>query len=357
MNYATNSMNYATNSMNKSYKQHELCYNKVLCSIAEDNMSSEVDLYEKKYPKNWVVMQNKILQAFYKMTIDEKRLLLLASPIARLINATQDDAIEITASDFADECGIKVNSAYSQMHDASLTLMSKQFSYKNEKGKRVHVQWVIRSIYDEACVSLCFTKEVLLMLKEFDKNNPFTKYKKEYVLALRGEYSIDMYHLAKKHEAMSKFYMSLEDYRNELGLTDTYVRINNLKARTLHPAIDEINEKTDIKLSYENRKKGGRVIGFDFTVKAKPQLKQIPKSATVEVRVADLKDKQIEAIVCTQAFKDDYNHLISPTSAINTDLTQWKPEMSKLLKAHPEKFIKRPISYYLAKIGSHKNSN
>lgn len=322
-------------------------------------MSSEVDLYEKKYPKNWVVMQNKILQAFYKMTVDEKRLLLLASPIARLIDATQDDAIEITASDFAEECGIKVNSAYSQMHDASLTLMSKQFSYKNEKGKRVYVQWVIRSIYDEACVSLCFTNEVLLMLKEFDKNNPFTKYKKEHVLALKGEYSIDMYHLAKKHEAMSKFYMSLDDYRNELGLTDSYARINNLKARTLHPAIQEISEKTDIELSYENRKKGGRVIGFDFTVKAKPQPKPILKinNGKKEITVADLKDKQIEALVCTEAFKADYNHLISASSPVNTDYKLWKPTMSKRLKDEPELFNKRSLQFYLSQIGDYKNKS
>jgi len=33
MNYATNSMNYATNSMIKGYKQHELCYNYIWCSI------------------------------------------------------------------------------------------------------------------------------------------------------------------------------------------------------------------------------------------------------------------------------------------------------------------------------------
>ncbi|MFK3869374.1 replication initiation protein [Psychrobacter faecalis] len=322
-------------------------------------MNSEVDLYEKKYPKNWVVMQNKILQAFYKMTIDEKRLLLLASPIARLIDATQDDAIEIQAEDFANECGIKVNSAYGQMHDASLTLMNRQFSYKNEKGKRVHVQWVIRSIYDEACVSLCFTKEVLLMLKVFDKNNPFTKYKKEHVLALKGEYSIDMYHLAKKHQAMGKFYMSLDDYRSELGLIDSYARINNLKARTLHPALDEISEKTDIKLSYENRKKSGRVIGFDFTVKAKPQPKPKPKlkinNGKKEKTVADLNDKQIEALVCTEAFKADYNHMISPTSPINTDFRLWKPEMSKRLKSNPELFSKRSLQFYLDQIGDYKN--
>lgn len=322
-------------------------------------MSSEIDTYEKKYPANWVVMQNKIMQAFYQMSINEKRLLLLASPIARLIDATQDDAIEITPADFARECGIKVNSAYSQMLEASQALMDRKFSYQNDKGKKVWVQWIIRSIYDDACVSICFTNEVLLMLKVFNAENPFTKYKKEYVLALKGEYSIDMYHLAKKHQAMGKFYMSLDDYRSELGLIDSYARINNLKARTLHPALDEISEKTDIKLSYENRKKSGRVIGFDFTVKAKPQPKPKPKlkinNGKKEKTVADLNDKQIEALVCTEAFKADYNHLISPSSPINTDFTLWKPEMSKRLKSNPELFNKRSIQFYLSQIGDYKN--
>ena len=66
-------------------------------------MTNQVGLYEKKYPANWVVMQNRILQAFYEMTLDEKRLLLLASSVVRLIDATEKDTIEITAKAFDDE--------------------------------------------------------------------------------------------------------------------------------------------------------------------------------------------------------------------------------------------------------------
>jgi hypothetical protein len=35
------------------------------------------------------------------------------------------------------------------------------------------------------------------MLKEFDKLNPYTKYKKDIVLSLKKDYSFDLYHLAK----------------------------------------------------------------------------------------------------------------------------------------------------------------
>lgn len=237
-------------------------------------MSTLIDSYEKKYPEHWVVMQNKIEQCFHKMTLDEKRLLILASPTARMIDATEKDAIDITAEQFANECGIKLSSAYKQLEVASKNLLNRSFFYKNERGKRVGVTWVIRAVYDDGYISVCFPDEVLIMLKVFDENNPFTKYKKEDVLLLKGEYSIDLYHLAKKYESMKIFQMTLEDYKLELGLPKSYDRINNLKARALDPAIDEINEKTDINITYENVKRGRTVTGLKFTVKAKPTKKK-----------------------------------------------------------------------------------
>ena len=129
-----------------------------------------------------------------------------------------------------------------------------------------------------------------------------------------------------------------------------------MKARTLHPSLEEITNKTDIKLSYKNRKRGSRVIGFDFTVKAKPQSKiKDVKTEVDQYRVANLNDKQIEAIVCTEDFKADYNHMVSATSEINTNYKLWKPEMAKRLKSNPEQFSKRPIQHYLNQIGDYKN--
>jgi hypothetical protein len=56
---------------------------------------------KKTYPPSWVVMQNNIQECFKSMSIDEKRMLILASPIARTKGATEKDAIIITAEEFA----------------------------------------------------------------------------------------------------------------------------------------------------------------------------------------------------------------------------------------------------------------
>jgi len=59
-----------------------------------------------------------------------------------------------------------------------------------------------KTAYGDGGSELYFTDEVLLLLREFDALNPYTKYKKEVVLRLKKDYSLDLYHLAKKHQNM-----------------------------------------------------------------------------------------------------------------------------------------------------------
>lgn len=317
-------------------------------------MNAKVEPFEVKYPENWVVMQNKIMQTFHQMTLDEKRLLILASPVARLIDATEKDAIEITAEKFANACGIKVNSAYSQLEEASKTLMQRSFSYKNDRGKRVRVTWVIRSVYEDGFISVCFPDEVLLMLKVLNADNPYTKYKQDSVLKLKGEYSIDLYHIAKKFEAMKIFSMSLDEIKQEFSLPKSYDHISNLKARMIKPAIKEINEKTDVNITYENIKRGRQVVGLKFTVKGKPKLK--PKEMldvkrdpyTADMFTIDgLNDKQLGRIVRNPAFIAEYNHLVSPTSPAGQSQQGWEFEMINRIKKNLSQFDRRPIKDYL----------
>ena len=326
-------------------------------------MSNEVSLYEKQYPKKWVVMQNRITQAFREMSIDEKRLIILASPIVRLSKATEQTAIEILASDFASFAELDSKSAYKQMKAASKKLMKRTFVYDDKNDVETEVQWVIRSKYQSGYVTVFFTDEVIELLKIFDEANPYTKYLKQDILSLKLTYSIDLYHLAKKHQRMGSFIMSLDAYRQELGTPKSYKRINNLKDNAVDSPIKEINDKTDINITYENVKRGKEVVGLKFIVKTKqkPLIKEALAEKTHQesenmLTAKNLTDRQIEAIVCTKEFKADYNHLISPTSPINTNLKLWKPEMSKLLKTNTKLFDKRPLKYYLDRIVSYQKT-
>jgi plasmid replication initiation protein len=230
---------------------------------------------EKKYPVNTMAIQNKVTECFKSMSVDEKRLLIMASPIARNTDASEQDAILIRADDFAKECGIKLNSAYKQIEIASRKLIDRSFSYTNDRGKKVYSNWVIDAVYEDAGISLRFTSIVLVMLKILDKYNPYTRYKKDVVLRLKKDYSIDFYHLAKKNQAKNGFELTLDEMFIEFGLPDSYRDLRNLKRRVLKNALDEINEVTDISIEYTPIKKGRSVVGFKFTVKEKPKPKAI----------------------------------------------------------------------------------
>jgi plasmid replication initiation protein len=235
-----------------------------------------VDL-RKHYPKDWMVLQNRVTECYRGMSLDEKRLFIMATPLARTTQISSNDPIFISSSDYAQECGIDISTAYTALETASERLFTRFFGYTAQNGDRVKIRWLHKVIYKagQGGSKLYFTDEVLLLLREFDALNPYTKYKKEVVLRLKKDYSLDLYHLAKKHQAMGGFQISLDDLFQQLELPESYKRIGNLKDRVIKPSLDEINRNTDIDLSYENVKQGRSVVGFKFTVKEKPKPKVI----------------------------------------------------------------------------------
>ena len=266
---------------------------------------------KKHYPKDWVVLQNRVVECFRAMSLDEKRLFIMATPLARTTKVSSNEPIFISSSEFAIECGIDLSTAYTALEAASDRLFTRFFGYTAENGDRVKMRWVNKVIYKagQGGSELYFSDEVLLLLREFDALNPYTKYKKEVVLRLKKDYSLDFYHLAKKHQAMGGFQISLDELFQQLGLPESYQDLSNLKKRVIKPSLDEITANTDIDLSYENVKRGRSVVGFKFTVKEKPKPKVIETG----------RDKNTIDMFCklTDAQIQKYSSILSKVSDIS----------------------------------------
>ena len=141
---------------------------------------------------------------------------------------------------------------------------------------------MIDATYEDAGVNLRFTSVVLMMLKILDKYNPYTRYKKDVVLKLKKDYSIDFYHLAKKSEKLGSFELTIDSMFIEFGLPESYRDLRNLKRRVLKDPIDEINKYTDIDLTYEPIKKGRSVVAFKFTVREKLNIKPLQSKGEIK---------------------------------------------------------------------------
>ena len=266
---------------------------------------------KKHYPKDWVVLQNRVVECFKSMTLDEKRLFIMATPLARTTKISSNDPVFISSSEFSKECGIDLSTAYTALELASERLFTRFFGYTNAEGDRVKMRWLNKVIYKagQGGSELYFTDEVLLLLREFDALNPYTKYKKEVVLRLRKDYSLDFYHLAKKHQTMGGFQISLDELFEQLGLPESYKRLDNLKNRVIEPSLNEITANTDIDLTYENVKRGRSVVGFKFTVREKPKPKVIETG----------RDKNTIDMFCklTDAQIQKYSSILSKVSDIS----------------------------------------
>ena len=266
---------------------------------------------KKHYPKDWVVLQNRVVECFKSMTLDEKRLFIMATPLARTTKISSNDPIFISSSEFSKECGIDLSTAYTALELASERLFTRFFGYTNAEGDRVKMRWLNKVIYKagQGGSELYFTDEVLLLLREFDALNPYTKYRKEVVLRLRKDYSLDFYHLAKKYQTMGGFQISLDELFEQLGLPESYKRLDNLKNRVIEPSLDEITANTDIDLTYENVKRGRSVVGFKFTVREKPKPKVIETG----------RDKNTIDMFCklTDAQIQKYSSILSKVSDIS----------------------------------------
>lgn len=221
------------------------------------------------YSKNLAVFQNRIIDLYKSMSLDEKRLLVLLSPIVRTTKTKEGESVYLSADEYAKECGISHTRAYEGLSDASERLVRRYFSYVNNDGKKTVANWILRSSYDEGGVDVFFTSEVIEMLQVFDKLNPYTKYKKEIVLKLKGDYAFEIYHIAKQNEGLGKIDVHIDDLKNNLDVPKSYQDLSNFKKRVLDPSCQEITKNTDIKVSYETVKRGRSVIAIRFNIESK----------------------------------------------------------------------------------------
>ena len=303
---------------------------------------------KKHYPKDWIVLQNRVVECYRSMSLDEKRLFIMATPLARTTKISSNDPIFISSSDFSKECGINLSTAYTALESATDRLFTRFFGYTNTEGNRVRIRWLNKVIYlkNQGGTELYFTDEVLLLLREFDALNPYTKYKKEVVLRLKKDYSLDFYHLAKKHQTMGGFQISLDELFEQLGLPESYKRLDNLKNRVIEPSLDEITANTDIDLSYENVKRGRSVVGFKFTVREKPKPKVIETGR--DRNTPDLFHKMTESQLDTFSSKLSELPEVQTMAHAGEDMKPFIARIRSMLK-DPEK--QKSLLPHLAKLG------
>lgn len=309
---------------------------------------------------NLVVKTNQLNSALQNLSLPEIRIIQLAIVDARETNTglSTDKPLRIDALRYAEMFETTRQNGYKRMKDAEENLFNRRFSYIDERGKLIKSRWIQQVTYldDEGAIELVFTLAVVNGISRIDgAEDFFTSYLLEQTASMDSIYSVRLYELLVQWvTAKNTPLFELDKFRNQLGVEDhEYKRMGNFKLRVLDLAVKEINEKSDIKVSYSQVKKGRTITGFKFKVLAKDKSKEEQLENSKDVNTADiftiegLNDKQLGRIVRNPAFMAEYNHLVSPTSPAGQSQKGWEFEMINRLKKDASQFSKRPIKDYL----------
>ena len=312
-----------------------------------------------KSKNDLVVKDNALINASYYLSLTEQRLILLAIIQARAEKMTSSNEFKVQVSSYINAFGVERSTAYEALQKAVDTLINRRFSYYrivNDQQEKVTTNWVQSVAYatNESYIKIKFTDDVMPLITQLEKH--FTSYQLEQVKDLSSIYAIRLYELMMQWRSSGKTQqIPIDELRYKLGIEpDQYKQMVNFKTKVLDFAIDQINEHTDIKASYEQHKEGRSITGFTFTFKPK----QKPKAKVDEVSrdeatgdlfsIGGLSDAQLARITRNEQFKKDYGDMVSPNSLANTDAQEWTKEMVKRLKSKPELFTKRDIKDYLS---------
>ncbi|ANA41755.1 hypothetical protein A2G06_16570 (plasmid) [Geobacter anodireducens] len=84
---------------------------------------------------------------------------------------------------------------------------------------------------------------------------------------LSSKYSLALYEIARDYVNVSIPRMTIKTFRKLMGLDDgQYENFPDLRRRVIEPAMEEINQKTDLQIALEYIKDGRKVIGLQFSV-------------------------------------------------------------------------------------------
>lgn len=305
----------------------DIATNQLALSRLNHITSSTSQEVETIYGENWIVLQNRLLNAISNLTIDERRLIMFLSPIVRkaVDKNPNQRSFEVIAKEFGKEYDISDKHVYDKLKKTAKSIHGKVFYYwnfkTNEVSNQVGVSWVGRAEYknNEGIVEVLLIDEVIEMLTVFDKAHPFTKYERKHIVNL-GPYGIILYELISScmHQDFKHKSYDIRFLREKFNCVNIYLLTAEFRRNVIDKAIRDIHKNTSYKITYEIKRQGRKVTGILFSFQDTEQKnKAVEKNSNSEVeqletsknkpawQIKGLSDNQIKKLkVFTQEFVD-----------------------------------------------------
>lgn len=218
--------------------------------------------------KNHVVKSNQVIEASYQLSAVEQRIVLAAISRIPKNQPITDDELYPVSVDELKQLGVHEKTAYRDLKEGINRLYERSINLSID-DKSIKMRWVqeIQFLDSQSVIGIRFSKPILPFISNLSRE--FTKYALSDIAGINSGYGIRIYELLVQYRQMGKREISVESLRTMLELGKKYPLFADFKKRVIDTAIDQINEYSPLKVTYEQKKTGRKVTHIIFSFKEK----------------------------------------------------------------------------------------
>lgn len=228
-----------------------------------------------------IKQSNNLCEARYKLTKYEQRMVIA---ICSQIDDRKDELpiIKVKVTDLANFCEFDKTKKYTMVKTTARTLRSRTLEYKMPNGDWYITGWINSAFYNSKDGTITFTFDERLKPELLNLKSAYLLTPTEPLMKFDRDYSVRLYFILKKMLKIKDFEYSLDYFRDRFQLGKGYKLFANLKNKVLEPALDEINEKSDISVWHEYIKEGRAHTKIHFIVTSKEKTPRTPADEPAE---------------------------------------------------------------------------
>lgn len=218
--------------------------------------------------KNHVVKSNQVIEASYQLSAIEQRIVLAAiSRIPKNQPITDDELYPVSVSELQ-LLGVHEKTAYRDLKEGINRLYERSINLSID-DKSIKMRWVqeIQFFDSKSIIGIRFSKPILPFISNLSRE--FTKYALSDIAGINSAYAIRIYELLVQYRQIGKREISVDSLRTMLELGKKYPLFADFKKRVIDTAVDQINEYSPLKVTYEQKKTGRKVTHILFSFKEK----------------------------------------------------------------------------------------
>lgn len=236
-----------------------------------------------------VVKSNRLVEASYRLTLNEQRIILYA--ISRCREEQRglfpNEPVVITADAFAKQFpSIDKGHVYHQLKDAMDALYDRSvtlYETDEDTGKEQvsKTRWISKASYVDGAgrIKVVFTSDVIKYVTRLETE--FTSYQLEKVGNMTSSYAVRIYELLSQHRDIGHRTLNLAWLRDTLGVEPGEYKLTaDFKKWVIEIAVDQINKHSDLTVSYKPVKTGRAITDFAFKIKHKDRKPKATGSAS-----------------------------------------------------------------------------